>query len=373
MELLIVYLIILKDKLSFAKTTTMKNLLLIFFLLPSTIIGQVENSTDSIKLPSIFDFFIEKEIIEITLEAEFDSILNSKKFNQYLDGKLSFKNKENTKRNIPIRVKQRGKYRRRICEFPPLKLKFEKKYLTALQLNSDFNDLKLITHCIDDRYQSKENLLREYLAYKLFEFHSEKHFRVHLVKINYKVPSEKRDRFQRYGILLEEDKNVAKRLGGKIFDAPNCTIDKMNHRDLKINAVYQFMIGNSDWDPVMVRNIKLIQKDSLEKLNVVPYDFDFSGLVNAPYAKPNPNFKLTSVRDRVMQCKFESEEELQKVATLFLDKKETVLDFCKNFKALPRASRFDIKEYLLSFYSILENEALRKQTFMIQENPSTSN
>ena len=348
----------------------MKKQLIFLFLLPFCVFAQETSTTN---LSNIYDYFIKNEISEITLEAEFDSILNSKKFEQYLNGKLIFKDKNDIKRNIPVQVKQRGKYRRRICNFPPLKLKFAKKHLTAMSLETKSDNLKIITHCLEDQYKSKENLLREYLVYKLYEFHSEKHFRVHLVKIKYKTPTEKRFRFERYAIILEDDENMANRLGGKIFDTPNCSLKRMKHEDLKINAVYQFMIGNSDWDPIMVRNIKLVQKDSLEKFDVVPYDFDFSGLVNAPYAIPNPNFDIKNIRDRVMQCKFHSEEELQKVIELFLNKKEPVLDYCKNFKALPKSSRRDIKEYLTSFYSILENEELRKSTFMVQEIPIEKN
>ena len=245
--------------------------------------------------------------------------------------------------------------------------------MRALELDIKSSNLKIITHCLEDPYKSKENLLREFLAYKLYEFHSEKYFRVHLVNVKYKTPNEARHRFERYAIILEDVHNMANRLGGKIYDTFNCSMDKMKHEDLKINAVYQFMIGNSDWDPVKVRNIKLVQTDSLEKFSVIPYDFDFSGLVNAHYAIANPNFNLESVRDRVMQCKFESEEELEKVAELFLNQKETVLDYCKNFKALPRSSRLDIKEYLNSFYAILENEDLRKSTLMVQEMPMKKN
>ena len=28
----------------------------------------------------------------------------------------------------------------------------------------------------------------------------------------------------------------------------------------------------------------------------IPYDFDFAGMVNAPYAKPNPKFRIDNVR-----------------------------------------------------------------------------
>jgi len=349
----------------------MRKHLIFLFLFPfSSLLAQ---STDSISLPSIFDFFSENKVFEITLEAEFDSIVNSKKFGNYLKGKIFFTDKNDVQKYCSIKVKQRGKYRRKVCDFPPLRLKFEKEMLNSMNLNPNFNKLKLVSHCLNDNYKSKENILREYLAYKFFEFHSEKHFRVHLVKIKYRYLPEKYIRFERYGILLEEENNLAHRMNGKISNSLHCTINKIKTEDLQINAMYQYMIGNSDWDPVKVRNIKLIQKDSLDLLDIVPYDFDFSGLVNTSYAVPNPNFKLKNTRDRVMISKFKSEEELKNTATFFLNKKETVMEFCKNFTVLSKASRRDIKKYLSEFYEILEDEELMKSAFLIQEKSSTSN
>ena len=182
----------------------MKKRLIFFFLFPLFSFAQTSDTIPPANLSTIFDFLVEKEITEITLEAEFDSILNSKKFEQYLDGIFSFIDKKNAKKNIPVKIKQRGKYRRRVCNFPPLKLKFAKKYLRALELDIKSSNLKIITHCLEDPYKSKENLLREFLAYKLYEFHSEKYFRVHLVYVKYKTPNEARHRFERYAIILED-------------------------------------------------------------------------------------------------------------------------------------------------------------------------
>ena len=61
----------------------------------------------------------------------------------------------------------RGKFRRMRCQFPPLRVQFKKDTLRALGL-ADHNDLKLVTHCMDDPDSSRENILREYLCYRLY-------------------------------------------------------------------------------------------------------------------------------------------------------------------------------------------------------------
>ena len=64
-------------------------------------------------------------------------------------------------------------------------------------------------------------------------------------------------------------------------------------------AVFQYLIGNTDWSVQYQQNIKLLAPDSKALVTtVVPYDFDHSGLVDAPYAHPAEQLNMTSVRQR---------------------------------------------------------------------------
>ena len=40
-------------------------------------------------------------------------------------------------------------------------------------------------------------------------------------------------------------------------------------------AMFEYMIGNTDWDISMMRNVRLIQAAESGKVCVVPYDFRF--------------------------------------------------------------------------------------------------
>jgi hypothetical protein len=63
-------------------------------------------------------------------------------------------------------------------------------------------------------------------------------------------------------------------------------------------AVFQYMIGNTDWGVEYQQNIKLLASESIPYPSTVPYDFDHAGIVRAPYAKPAPALKMSSTLQR---------------------------------------------------------------------------
>jgi hypothetical protein len=52
-------------------------------------------------------------------------------------------------------------------------------------------------------------------------------------------------------------------------------------------AMFNFMIGNTDWSPAFFHNVDLVRTEDGRYLTV-PYDFDFAGTVNARYATVAP-------------------------------------------------------------------------------------
>ncbi len=302
---------------------------------------------------SIFELFSGDDYAEFDLTYNFEELEQLKKTDNYLKGVLEFEDKNKAVQKWDIELKARGKYRRRICDFPPLKIKFDKKDLSDNGFKKD-NDMKLVTHCLDD-YAGKENVLREYLAYQLYQLHSEHYYRTQLVKITYR-DSESNQKIRGIGILLEDNETLERRLEAEECD--NCFSlpqDTFYQDNLHTTSLFQYMIGNSDWSITMSRNVDMLKCKNEEKFYIIPYDFDFSGLVNASYALPNSDFQQKSIRDRVFMGFYKDVNELKPFCSFFLSKKEEVLDFVKDFKELPSFSRRDIKEFLESFYDALED------------------
>ncbi|MEM1326562.1 MAG: hypothetical protein AAGI23_11435 [Bacteroidota bacterium] len=296
---------------------------------------------------SIFDHLSSEEVLEMTIEANFDSIIANKYKADYWDAKMIVEGK--APENWDIKMRTRGRYRRRICEFPPIKLEFSKKDLAARGLYS-FDDLKLVTHCLNNA-QSDNTVLREALAYDLYELLTPESFRHQVVKITYINTGEKRYKIKRYGVLIEEDRNLAYRLDGEVLDTFGLAWQNVEPLNAELAACYQYMVGNTDWNIEMQRNLKFIQKDQTGTVIAVPYDFDMSGLVNPVYGIPNPDVPITSLQDRYYLGLTKPSQE---TIDLLLSKKDDLLTYCKKYKILNGAHRAEVYKFIESFYEELE-------------------
>ena len=139
---------------------------------------------------SIFDLLNQQTLVEMTLVAELDSLINERRTNHYSKANLTYKDGAGIDRKYEVGVKPRGKFRRRVCDFPPLKLKFSKDQLEAAGL-SKHNDLKLVTHCMEADEYNESLIMKEYLAYKMYNELTPNSFRVQLVRITYQDKHDK--------------------------------------------------------------------------------------------------------------------------------------------------------------------------------------
>src|SRR5690606_9238581 len=99
------------------------------------------------------------------------------------------------------------------------------------------NKLKLVTHCLDDKNDGQENLLKEYLAYKLYNELTDQSYRVQLIRINYVDTKGKVSKIRRYGIIIEDTDEMAERLGGEECDCLNPGKEQLDARLEGIHAV----------------------------------------------------------------------------------------------------------------------------------------
>ena len=162
---------------------------------------------------------------------------------------------------------------------------------------SKFDDLKLVTYFYEDKKVSKEILLKEYLAYKLYNAITGYSFRVQLVNLEVEdINTGKEDK--QMGFVIEDTDQLRNRLDAKKLTEDAVISEESFHKiQTQITGLFQYMIGNSDWNTLPGKNIKLF--DVGGKIMMIPYDFDFSGMVNAPYAVPDNTKNLKSVRDRI--------------------------------------------------------------------------
>jgi hypothetical protein len=180
--------------------------------------------------------------------------------------------------------------------------------------------------------------------------------------VTYKDKNDAKYQITRWGFLIEDEEELAKRLAAE--ECKECMGQPAEnfHKSLeKIQSVFQYMIGNTDWSLQMNRNVKLL-KNSEEKLIPIPYDFDFSVMVGAPYMRPNSDVKQTGKMERVFMGNSGSAKELYSTFAYFKSKKEAMLEVIRNFRLLNEDTRVEMLNYLESFFEIIMVEDLAQRT-----------
>lgn len=217
---------------------------------------------------------------------------------EYHPAVISYKTEDGTEVPEALKIMVRGNRRRdpTVCGFPPLMLNFSRKTV-GKTVFGNVNKLKLVTHCKGEEY-----LLREYLVYKLYNTITEQSFRARLCQIEYVDLKGKRKTEVKYGFLLEDDDDMARRNKGAIVQKELILrMDGTNELAMARVALFQYMIGNTDWSVPFRHNIRLLSLDSMNLPYPVPYDFDYSGIVSAPYAAPPAELPISSVRQRLFR------------------------------------------------------------------------
>lgn len=330
---------------------SLPNLLLLFFL-PIWLLAFEYISRDTVdrEIPiSIFDRLSEQEVLEITIRTDIDLLIDNKKSSSYHAAFINFGGSSDTLAEWRVELRSRGKNRNRVCDFPPLTLKFDHSVLGPENLKA-YKTLKLVTHCCD-RAETDELLQKEYLAYKFYNLITEQSFRVQLVRINWIDSGGKHQIGKKWGFFIENEEEMAQRLGGSIYDQYGVLQDEVNSMSAAQNSIFQYMIGNADWNLGFNKNIKLVKTNTSRDIIVVPYDFDFSGLVNAYFAVSE--FGLNSIQERIYLGESKPEE-INETFALFKSKKKDIMNLINTFDHISRSGRKDVRKYIQSFYSSLD-------------------
>tara|TARA_B100001057_G_scaffold360175_1_gene362475 strand:+ start:49 stop:1038 length:990 start_codon:yes stop_codon:yes gene_type:complete len=269
----------------------------------------------------------------------------------FIETQMSYE-EAGTWKNIDVRLRARGNFRRSECYFPPIKMKIKKVDRKGTLFEGNKN-LKLVLPCKQES-DKNDNIMKEYMAYKLYEQISPYHFNVRRVNIEFSEKRGKKEKMhQLKGFLIEDDKVIAKRFEGKV-------VDRFIHplaMDASVsvqNAMFNFLLGNTDISVAYQHNAKLLYID--KKLIPLSYDFDMSGFVNPSYATVNETLGINSVRDRKYRGFKRDTSIMQETRDLYISKKSDLVSIVESHK-----SEFDSeKEYketigfLNEFYEIIE-------------------
>jgi hypothetical protein len=297
--------------------------------------------------------FESDEVLNITLRGDIRKLLADRSDNMaFHPVMLSYHKEDNSEIFLRVDMKTRGHFRRlkENCTYPPLLIQFHKSDTLSSSIFYEQGKMKLVMPCSGDEY-----IIREWLVYKIYNMITPKSFRARLVRVSLEDLENKKEIPAFYGILLEEEMQMASR--NKLISVERKLIpEQVAPLEFLEMAVFQYLIGNTDWSVQYLQNIKLLAADSLALPTAVPYDFDHAGIVNAPYAKPAEELVMSSVRERRYRgyC-MKDLKEFDGVIAHYLNLKNDIYSLYANCPLLDEKYKKQVENYLDGFYKTLSN------------------
>ncbi len=255
-------------------------------------------------------------------------------------------------RRIPVGIRTRGHYRlqKRTCSFVNMLVIFPDSGMKGTPFHGE-RSLKLGAHCQgDSRYEM--NLMKEYLAYRIFNLVTPKSFRARLSLGTYVDSASGKVLDKKTAMWIENEDDVAARNLARIREARGAIFDDLEPRTLDLLTLFEYAIGNTDYSIYALHNTRLAQ--GLDgAMYVLGYDFDFSGLVGAPYSIPDPQLNIKSVRQRLYRGPCRTLDEFAPAVSRFNAQKDSILGLFSETPELKGGELKDVRGYLDEFFETL--------------------
>lgn len=333
-----------------------KVFLILFLLVRSVSVGAIsKKERDSLlQLP----LFKNDKLLEIELKTNLFNLLNDigedREYHKCQFCLLG--NDKDLKNYLDVEVMTRGNFRRRKqnCDFPPLRFKIPTEKVTGTEFEGQ-SKLKYVSHCQSNTDGFEQNTIKEYLIYKMYNLIDDHSFRVRLSRVSF-VDTLTNDSLKKFGFFLEDKNDVATRNGKVIQHYKNVKQYNILRKNIVMLSLFQLMIGNSDWDISRLHNINILSVDEQGIPVAVPFDFDWSGIINQAYFTLDPQISPDAKYKRKYKGYRWSDQELDTAFSGFNELKEPFLKLISQCEYLNEQNRLGLTEYILEFYELISSK-----------------
>ena len=325
-----------------------------FFIFQVQAQGEDQKQT----LKEISSLFNGKSILTLELTYAKKELLELTNDSTYIKSKIAYLENNDDKKYMDVELRARGHYRRSHCYYVPLWLKISEDVSKGSIFEAD-KKLKIVLPCLKSK-KANDHIIKEYLAYKIYEILSPYYFETKLVPIDLQeAVNNKKIDHELVGILIQDDDQLAAAYHGEVIKRnihpkaqdPVCSVR---------NALFQFMIGNTDYSITYQHNEKIFYID--KKIVPVPYDFDMSGLVNPSYAVVsvvnNNELPITEVTDRLYRGFDRDEKILEQVRQEFLMHEPDVFKAMDQYQTSFKDPKefVEARKFISEFYTIIKDD-----------------
>jgi hypothetical protein len=341
------------------KTLTVSLILLVYFFGFEIRI----NAQEAIDKPYC-DLFDINHPFEMDLIFDIKGFVKNKYEDTYVDAKIAYNKEDGTRLEKNVRIRPRGHMRKQICHLPPIRIDFNDEDY-ELDLFDDFGKMKLAMTCKAGA-SSEQHLIKEYLAYKMYEILTEVSFTTYFLKVNLIDSQGKKKPSSSYSFIIEDIDRVAERNNAVEIENQGILLDHLDRPTMNIFAMYQYLISNTDWYIPNLHNVKMIKsldhKQPLPK--PIPYDLDYCGLVHTNYSVPREGIPIKSVTERYWQGNCLDDSEYESVSNLFLEKKDEIYRIWQECEFLDKFNKNSGIKFIDQFYQLIEKGNQAKYAIM---------
>jgi len=315
------------------------------------------------KPPGLFE---SDQALEVTLSAPWRDIVRDEENQDPYPATITYRDAAGNTFTHQMTVERRGMKRQEACDFPPIRLRFEKDAVKGTMFRGQ-DSLKMVTHCkAASRYDQYYRL--EMLAYRMYNLVTDFSFRVRPLQVTYVDSERNREYDRRFAFVIEDDSDLAKRNGMKKLRIAYILPSRFDDRTSSQMALFQFMIGNLDWSALKgpdteecCHNAKLVAPEPFTddaKAYPVAYDFDSTGLVYPPYAAPPLGLGVNKITQRLYRGYCRNDEvAMAEVRRQFLGLEPQIMALVERDEMLEERSKNRAGEYLREFFDLLRSDA----------------
>lgn len=300
--------------------------------------------------------FRSAEPLELRIEADLGALRDDRADeNDERPARLVLADEEDGERAFDVELRTRGNFRLQsnVCPFPPLRLDVPRRQMEGTPFE-DQDKLKIVTHCRDTPGWDR-HALREYLVYRIYNRLTDASFQVRLARVTW-VDTGGGEPLVRWAFLLESEDALAERLGGTWFPEDDPPVDpaRIADTDAVRLDVFQYLVGNTDYSIYGLHNVVVLVPPE-GRYVPIPYDFDWTGLVDAPYAAPDPSLGIDDVRERTYRGLCRPRMDYEAVYRQVLAQRNAVDALVRDTPGLDPDDRADLQRFLDQAWDTLEN------------------
>jgi hypothetical protein len=124
------------------------------------------------------------------------------------------------------------------------------------------------------------------------------------------------------------------------------------------------MIGNTDWWVSTQHNVILFTYGHSSFPFPIPYDFDYAGVINTPYATTHNTVPISNVQQRYYKGFCQSMDTYEETIEQFNNLKDAIYKLYRNSVHLKESQKKSTLKYYDSFYKIINDpKSVRRYFF----------